>query len=95
MPIMETSIPPPSPPPQKRTLLEVVRERIRLRHLSYYTERHYLGWIRRFVAFNKIRKASDIEPQHVEAFLTYLAIERQVSPATQNQALNALVFLFK
>jgi len=76
-------------------LLEVVRQRIRLRHLSYTTEKSYLGWIHRFVRFHGKRHPKEMGEEEIVRFLSHLAIERNCSPATQNQALNALVFLFK
>ncbi len=76
-------------------LLEVVREVIRLRHLSYKTEKHYLHWIRRFVRFHGRRHPAQMGEEEIAAFLSHLAIARNCSPSTQNQALNALVFLFK
>lgn len=76
-------------------LLDVVREAIRLRHLSYATEKHYLHWIRRFVAFHGKRHPREMGECEIVAFLSDLAIRRNCSPGTQNQALNALVFLFR
>ena len=78
-----------------KMLLEVVREVIRLRHLSYTTEKHYINWIRRFIRFHGKRHPAQMEGAEIAAFLSHLAIDRSCSPATQNQALNALVFLFK
>ena len=78
-----------------RMLLDVVREMIRLRHLSYTTEKHYLHWIRRFVRFHGKRHPRDMGEPEIVSFLSDLAIKRNCAPATQNQALNAIVFLFK
>jgi integron integrase len=80
---------------QPKMLLEVVRERIRLRHLSYATEKHYLHWIRRFIRFHGKRHPKEMGEPEIVAFLSHLAIQRNCAPGTQNQALNALVFLFK
>ncbi len=76
--------------------LDVVREKIRLRHLSYKTEQHYLGWIKRFILFHKKQHPELMagEPE-ISAFLSHLAVAMNCSPSTQNQALNALVFLFR
>lgn len=71
------------------------RKAIRLRHLSYRTEKTYLGWVRRFRSFVKEKAPSGIGGDDFQEFLTHLALEKKVSPSTQNQALNALVFLFK
>jgi integron integrase len=76
-------------------LSEVVREVIRLRHLSYKTEKHYLHWIRRFVVFHGRRHPAQMGEDEIAAFLSHLAIDRDCAPSTQNQALNAIVFLFK
>jgi site-specific recombinase XerD len=76
-------------------LLDVVRGMIRLRHLSYTTEKHYLHWIRRFIRFHGKRHPRDMGEQEIVAFLSDLAIKRDCAPGTQNQALNAIVFLFK
>ena len=78
-----------------KRFMEVVRERIRLRHLSYTTEKHYLGWIHRFIIFHGKRHPKDMGEEEIERFLSHLAITRHCSPGTQNQALNALVFLFR
>jgi integrase len=80
---------------QPRMLLEVVRENIRLRHLSYATEKHYLHWIHRFIRFHCKRHPKDMGEPEIVAFLSDLAIQRDCAPGTQNQALNAIVFLFR
>jgi integron integrase len=76
-----------------------LRDRIRAvfaaHRYSYLTEKAYLGWIRRFILFNGKRHPSELTAEHVGAYLTHLAVERRVSPATQTQALNALLFLYK
>ena len=76
-------------------LLEQVRRQIRLRHYSIRTEQAYLGWIRRFIHANGRRHPRELGGEEVAAFLTGLAVEGQVSAATQNQALSALLFLYK
>ncbi len=72
-----------------------VREYLRVAHYSYRTEQTYLGWIRQFVGFHQGQKPSTMSADHVREFLRHLAIDRQVAASTQNQALNAVVFLFK
>ena len=74
--------------------LERVRQSIRVRHYSRRTEDAYLGWIRRYILFHGKRHPADMGAPEVGAFLTHLAVEREVSSGTQNQALNALVFLY-
>lgn len=79
----------------KPKLLEQVRQLLRRRHYSYATERTYINWIRRFILFYGKRHPSKLGPEAIERFLSYLAIEGKVAPATQIQALNALVFLYR
>jgi len=76
-------------------LLEVTREVIRARHLALRTEQAYLHWIRRYLAFHGRRHPRDLGAPALEAFLTHLAMEHKVSAATQNQALQALLFLYR
>jgi len=78
----------------KKKLLESVRDEIRLRHYSYHTEKAYCDWIRRFVRFHNMAHPAEMGAVHVKDFLTDLAIKRNVSQSTQNQAFNALVFLY-
>jgi integron integrase len=80
---------------ESRGLLEVTRDVIRSRHLSLRTEQCYLQWIRRYMAFHGRRHPRDLGAPALEAFLTHLAVERKVSAATQNQALQALLFLYR
>ena len=67
---------------------------IRLKQLSLQTERTYMQWLKRFYLFLAGRSPYLIDNTHVIAFLTHLAVDRRVSPSTQNQALNALLFFF-
>jgi integron integrase len=76
-------------------LLAVARERMRTRHLALRTEQAYLQWMRRYVAFHQRRHPRELGAPHVEQFLTFLAVRRKVSSATQNQALQALLFLYR
>lgn len=68
---------------------------IRVLHYSIRTEQSYVEWIARFIVFSKFETQADILPDRIPLFLEYLAVKRNVAVATQNQALNALVFLFK
>ena len=80
------------------TLLDDVRQVMRLNHYSIHTERTYSDWIRQYVKFHKMTERCELSmsPEaKVEEFLTYLAIQRKVAVSTQNQAMNALVFLYK
>ncbi len=81
----------------KRTspFLQRVRNAIRVRHYSIRTEQSYVDWIRRFILFHGKRHPNELGEADVGRFLTWLAVERNVAPSTQNQALNALVFLYR
>ena len=81
------------PPPPR--LLESVRRALRTRHYSQRTEEAYLLWIRRFILFHGKRHPLEMGHQEVTAFLSNLAVERRVSASTQNQALGAILFLYK
>ena len=76
-------------------LLDQLRERIRLRHYSIRTERAYVDWARRFIVFHGKRHPISLGAAEVEAFLTSLAVDRNVSASTQSQALSALLFLYR
>jgi integron integrase len=76
-------------------LLERVRHAIRLRHYSPKTEKVYTNWIRRFVIFHGRRHPDELGAAELSAFLSDLAVRRQVSASTQNQALSALIFLYR
>lgn len=78
-----------------RGLLDVMREKLRVRHMAYRTEQAYLQWVKRYVAFHKRRHPRELGPQDLERFLTHLAVDRKVSAGTQNQALQALLFLYR
>ena len=79
--------------PPKRKLLDRVRDAIRTRHMSPRTEEAYVHWIRRYIFFHRKRHPAEMGPEEITQFLTALAVERQVSASTQNQALAALLFL--
>ena len=76
-------------------LLEVVRSRIRAKHYSLRTEKAYVFWIRRFVRFHRNRHPREMSAPEVEAFLTHLAVDAKVAASTQNQALAAILFLYR
>lgn len=75
-------------------LLPRVRERLRTMHYSYRTEQQYIAWIRRFIHFHGMKHPACMGAVEVEAFLTHLAVQRNVSASTQSQALSALLFLY-
>jgi Phage integrase, N-terminal SAM-like domain len=82
-----------SPRPPK--LLDRVREANRLRHGSRSTEKSYVGWIRRYILFHGKRHPAEMGAPEVTRFLSSLAVEGRVAASTQNQALSALLFLYR
>lgn len=80
---------------QPPRLFERVRQRIRAKHYSYRTEKAYLHWIRRFILFHDRRHPRELGGPAVERFLTSLAVDQKVSASTQNQALSAILFLYR
>ena len=81
--------------PPKPKLLDQVRDAIRTRHYSYRTEEAYVGWIKRFILFHNKRHPAEMGKPEIEQFLTALAVKRNVAASTQNQALAAMLFLYK
>lgn len=80
---------------QSKRLIPTVVEVIRRKHYSYATEKNYVNWILRYIRYHKLRHPKDMAEREVIEFLSYLANERNVSSSTQNQALNAIIFLYK
>ena len=80
---------------QPPKLLDQLRESLRVRHYSLRTEDSYLDWVRRFILFHGKRHPRDMGAPEVQAFLSHLAVDRRVSPSTQNQAKAALLFLYR
>ena len=76
-------------------LLDQVRDALRVWHYSLRTEASYLQWIKRFILFHKKRHPLDMGEQEITAFLTHLAVDKNVAASTQNQALSAILFLYK
>lgn len=74
---------------------ESLREALRVRHMSERTEKAYSHWVARFIAFNDGRSPTELGASDVTAFLSYLAQRRRVAPQTQNQALQAILFLYR
>jgi integron integrase len=81
--------------PTPRKLLDQVRDAIRLKHYSIRTEQAYVNWIKRYIYFHDVRHPAEMGAPEVQAFLTHLAVEGNVAASTQNQALSALLFLYK
>lgn len=76
-------------------LLDQVRDAIRVRHYSRRTEDTYVHWVRRFILFHAKRHPREMGEREITAFLTYLAVRKNVAASTQNQALSALLFLYQ
>jgi integrase len=76
-------------------LLDRVRDEMRLRHYSLRTEKTYIEWIKRYIIFQDKRHPSGMGEAEITTFLTWLATDRKVAASTQNQALAALLFLYK
>ena len=92
---MDTVVAPPTSESKPKKLLEEVRDLMRLRHYSIRTERCYCDWITRFIRYHGKRHPREMAEAEVTAFLTHLAREGNVAASTQNQALSALLFLYK
>jgi integron integrase len=78
-----------------KRFLDQIRDLLRAKHYSTSTEHTYVDWIKRYILFHGKKHPSQMGTEEVKTFLTDLAVERKVSASTQNQALNALVFLYK
>lgn len=81
--------------PRKYRLIDQVRMELRVRHYSFKTEEAYVSWIRRYIRFHGIRHPRDMGEKEVFSYLSFLAVKRNVSTSTQNQALSALLFLYR
>jgi integrase len=79
--------------PKKR--LDQVRDAIRLKHDSIRTEESYVTWIKRYMLFHNKRHPNEMASAEIAAFLTHLEVDQQVEASTQNQALSALLFLYR
>ena len=82
-------------PPRGGRLLDAVRTVIRARHYSRRTEKAYTGWIRRFIISHDKRHPKSMGHDEISSFLSHLATQRKVSASTQNQAMSALLFLYR
>jgi integron integrase len=80
---------------QPKKLLDCMREALRVKHYSIRTEQTYVNWAKRYILFHDKRHPKDMGSQEIAAFLTHLAVQRNVAASTQNQALCALLFLYK
>src|SRR6266550_9468786 len=97
--MMADSLQPPNvvafPEGSRPKLLDQVRHAIRMRHYSRRTETTYVHWIRRFIVFHHKKHPSTMGAPEITAFLSWLATGQRVSSSTQNQALSALLFLYR
>ena len=78
-----------------KKLLDQLSDALRMKHYSYRTEQAYVDWVRRFILFHKKRHPAAMGEEEIRAFLTHLATERNVAASTQNQALSAILFLYR
>ena len=79
----------------KRKLLDQVRDKVRVKHYSMSTEKTYVHWIKHYIFYHQKRHPKDMGKREIEVYLTHLAVDKNVSPSTQNQAFSALLFLYK
>ncbi len=79
----------------KPKLLEQVRTELRVNHYSKKTEEAYLGWIKRFILFHNKRHPNEMGKEEIQKFINHLSVEQNVSSSTQNQALQAILYLYK
>jgi integron integrase len=78
-----------------KKLLDIMKDKIRFKHYSIKTEQSYIGWAKRYIFFHNKRHPNEMGKIEIEQFLTHLATNLKVSPTTQNQAFNALLFLYE
>jgi len=79
----------------KKKLLDIVRDKVRFKHYSMSTEKTYVHWIKHYIFFHNKKHPIEMGKREIEEFLTHLAVDRKVSPSTQNQAFSAILFLYK
>jgi integron integrase len=84
-----------APQPHGKKILDQVSDAIRLKHYSYRTEQTYKDWIKRYILFHKKRHPAEMGATEIQAFLSNLATEKNVAASTQNQALSAILFLYR
>jgi len=78
-----------------KKLLDLVRDKIRFKHYSIATEKTYVHWIKHYIFFHNKKHPVEMAKNEIEEYLTFLATKKRVSPSTQNQAFNAILFLYK
>lgn len=80
---------------KKTKLIDQVKNAIRVKHYSIRTEEAYVAWIKDYIYFHNKKHPKDLTEKHISQYLTYLAIKRNVAASTQNQAMSAILFLYK
>lgn len=85
----------PNPDARRPGLFEVMRSKLRMAHMSRFTERTYIGWVRRYIHFHKGRHPREMSAKEITEFLSFLAVKKNVAASTQNQALNAILYLYR
>ena len=78
-----------------KKLLDLLVDKIRMKHYSKSTEQTYYYWCKNYILYHNKKHPKEMEKDEIEAFLTYLAVERNIAPSTQNQAFNAILFLYR
>jgi len=78
-----------------KKLLDIMRDKIRFKHYSISTEKTYVHWAKRYILYHNKRHPKDMGKIEIEQFITHLATKLNVSPTTQNQAFNAILFLYE
>lgn len=78
-----------------KKLLDILRDKIRFKHYSIRTEQVYIHWVKRYILFHNKKHPKEMGKVEIEQFLTNLATVQNVSPTTQNQAFNAILFLYR
>ena len=81
--------------PRSKKLLEELRDGLRARHYALRTEESYISWVRKYILFHNKRHPKNMGEKEINAFLTHLALEKNVASSTQNQALSAILFLYR
>ena len=79
----------------KARLLDILVDKIRLKHYSKSTEQTYYYWCKNYILYHKKKHPKEMGKDEMEAYLTYLAVEKNMAPSTQNQAFNAILFLYR
>ena len=87
--------PQPTSSPKGKKLLEQVSDAIRIKHYSSRTEKTYMDWIKRYILFHNKRHPKDMGVEEIQTFIAHLATQKQLAASTQNQALSAVIFLYR